>query len=514
MALGVLLMQDLAIVPLMLLVPFLAGEVQGVLPLGLTLLKAAGVVAGVLLAARLLVPALLHRVVRTRSRELFLTLLIVLCLGTAWLTAEVGLSLALGAFLAGLAIKESEYSHQALAEAAPFRDAFATLFFVSVGMLMDLRFAASHLVVVLAAVLLVIVLKALTASLPVLLLGYPLRVGVASGLVLAQVGEFSFVLAHTGLSHGLLQVADYQLFLSVAVSTMLLTPLLVHGGQALGQRLAFAGSIVSWLPRDAVAAQKAEPLSDHVVIVGFGLNGRNLARTLQATQVPYIILELNPATVKQARAAGEPIHYGDCAREEVLESVGITRARVMVLAISEAASVRAAVSRARGMNDRLHIIARTRFVSEVEPLRKLGADEVIPEEFETSIEIFSHVLARYDVPEHVVAGCTKRMRGGMYEMLRRAGPHSAGQLLRAAGVDRAQVHTLVLGEDWPAVGQTLGKLRVRDQTGVLVIAMQRDSDSVLNPGADTVLQAGDVLVVLAEAGQTESLRALLQRPAQ
>jgi CPA2 family monovalent cation:H+ antiporter-2 len=340
------------------------------------------------------------RVVRTRSRELFLTLLLVLCLGTAWLTSLAGLSLALGAFLAGLAVSESEYSHQAMAEAIPFRDAFGSLFFVSIGMLMDVSFVFDNVLLVFLVVVSVVILKALTALVPALFLGYPLQVALKAGFVLAQVGEFAFVLSRAGVDLGLVDAVEYQVFLSASVITMILTPALFTIGGKLADR-------VPQRPARATTGLSAPPehgveLEDHVIIAGYGVNGQNLARALMSAGIRYVIMEMNPETVRVARGRGEPIVFGDCTRAAVLEGVGLSRARMFVVAISDAASSRQAVSLARTVNPSVYILVRTRFVSEMHELRGLGANEVIPEEFETSVEIVARVLHRFDVPRNVI----------------------------------------------------------------------------------------------------------------
>lgn len=502
-ALGVLLFQDLCIVPLMLLTPFLAGQGTGISDLLLTLLKAALVVVGVVLAARWLVPPVLQRVVKTRSRELFLTLILVLCLGTAWLTALAGLSLALGAFLAGLAISESEYSHQALAEAIPFRDAFGSLFFISIGMLMDISFVASQPVLVVSAVVAIVLLKTLAATGPVLLLGYPLHVALPAGLALAQVGEFAFVLSRVGRDLGLIEGDRYQLFLSASVLTMLATPGLLYLGNRLAQRLPQKA------PVNLPERESEAPLQGHVVVAGYGVNGQNLTRALSATQIPYTVLEMNPETVRSARARGEPIHFGDCTKAPVLEGLGIAKARMFVVAISDASSTRQAVSLARSLNPNTYILARTRFVAEVVELRKLGANEVIPEEFETSIEIFARVLHRFDVPRNVVLDLMARVRGDMYEMLREPSAERMSLFTGLSNLEGIDVDRVAIRPGSPADGKTLSQLALRNLTGASVLAIQRAGEISLNPRADFELSEGDVLVLLGGQEQVDAALALL-----
>jgi CPA2 family monovalent cation:H+ antiporter-2 len=503
---GVLLFQDLCIVPLMLLTPLLSGRGAGAGSVLVTLLEALAVVVAVVLFARWLVPPLLANVVRSRSRELFLTFLLVLCLGTAYLTSLAGLSLALGAFLAGLAVSESEYSHQALAEAIPFRDAFGSLFFVSIGMLMDVRFVFGEPLLVLGVLVALILIKTLTAALPALLLGYPVHLSLNAGLALAQVGEFAFVLSRAGLDLGLIDAAENQVFLAASVLSMLLTPFLIHVGRELARRL----------PHEAIArlpasVDESAPLitGDHVVIAGYGVNGQNLARALSSAGIAYAIVEMNPETVRSARARGEPMHYGDCTRVAVLEALGIQRARMYVVAISDAASTRQTTSLARSLNPSVDILVRTRFVAEVEELRRLGANEVIPEEFETSIEIFARVLHRFDVPKNLILDAVARVRGGMYDMLRGANRSPRPLTSKISGLDALEIERFQLRPGSIIIGRTLSELELRRTTGATVLAVKRGAAVHASPSGDFCLQQADTIVVLGEPSAIDKVLALV-----
>jgi monovalent cation:H+ antiporter-2, CPA2 family len=500
-SLGILLFQDLCIVPLMLMTPYLAGQGEGATELLLTLLKAVAVVMGVVIAARKLIPPILVRVVRSRSRELFLTLLLVLCLGTAWLTSLAGLSLALGAFLAGLAISESEYSHQAMAEAIPFRDAFGSMFFISIGMLMDVSFLFSNLPLVLIVVVALVAIKAVTCAIPVLLLGYPLSLALQVGLGLAQVGEFAFVLSRSGLKLGLIDDSEYQVFLSASVLSMILTPFLLYVGNLAKDKLPQTRTASEPVAPDAAseAGHGGHPrLERHVIIAGYGVNGQNLAHALATTGIPYAILEMNPETVRSARARGEPLHYGDCTRLAVLSNLGIERARMFVVAISDATSTRQAVSIARTANPNVYILVRTRFVSEIEELRRLGANEVIPEEFETSVEIFARVLHSFDIPRNVILDFVSKVRGDMYEMLRQPRTGRTSVLPVASALEGIQVESLEVRPGSPGAGKTLLELEVRAKTGASVLAIRRGATAHPNPDPQQQLEPGDVLLVMGD----------------
>ncbi|MEW6374783.1 MAG: cation:proton antiporter, partial [Thermodesulfobacteriota bacterium] len=397
LSMGILIFQDLCVVPFMLLIPILAGNQGSFTGLLWTMVKSATIIFVVIFGARWLVPNILHQIVRTRSRELFVITIILLCLGTALLTSRFGLSLALGAFLAGLVISESEYAYQAISDILPFKDSFNGLFFISVGMLMDFRFLSENLLLVLLAVLFILLLKTFTGFFSVHLLGHPIRVSLQTGLHLAQIGEFSFVLATTGKSAGLITESLYQLFLSASVLTMLLTPFILRASPGISVWMS-SKRLLERLDRMRKRTEKEglpAKREGHVIIVGFGLNGRNLAEVLKETSVPYVVLELNIDTVLEMKKRGEPIFYGDGTRLEILHKLGLATARLLVIVISDPASTRRIVQMARKENPRLYLIVRTRYTAEVEDLLKLGANEVIPEEFETSIEIFAKVLHHY-----------------------------------------------------------------------------------------------------------------------
>src|SRR5437899_3480151 len=413
LATGVLIFQDLCVVPMMLVLPFLAGAADGGAGgLAWALAKAALVVAGVLVLARTVVPRVLSEIVKTRSRELFLIAVILVGTLTALGTAAAGASLALGAFLAGLVISESDYGHQAMAELLPFRDVFISLFFVTVGMLVQVEFLRDHPALALLGVAAIMGGKSVLAAIGPALLGYSGRVALLAGLAVSQIGEFSFVLARQGRGGGLLAEGPFQPFLAVAVLTMLVTPFLLQGGPVLLDGLERLIPLDRLLPgfRPQALTPVGEPLTDHVIVAGYGLNGRNLAAALRSIRAPYLIVEPHAQTVRKARARGEPAFYGDATREEILRGLGAERARMLVVAISDPAATRRMVRVARALNPRIHILARTRYGVDMPELTRLGADVVIPEEFETSIEIFARVLAHYGVPRGDIERLVEEIR--------------------------------------------------------------------------------------------------------
>src|SRR5881396_3208330 len=506
LATGVLIFQDLCVVPMMLALPFLAGRAAGsAAGLVVAFGKAALVVVGVLVAARTVVPRVLAEILKTRSRELFLIAIILVGTLTALGTEAVGASLALGAFLAGLVISESDYAHQAMAELLPFRDIFISLFFVAVGMLVQLDVVLQHPALTFAGVAVLLSGKTLTAAVG------PARLALLAGLAVSQIGEFSFVLAREGRAAGLLPGALYQSFLAVAVFTMILTPFLLQGGPALLDRLDRVIRLDRVLPglRPQEVAPATEPLADHVVIAGLGLNGRNLAAALRAIRVPYLIVELNPQTVRHARAQGEPAFYGDATREEILRALGVDRARLFVVAISDPAATRRMVRVARGLNPTLHIIARTRYVVEIPELARLGANVVIPEEFETSIEIFTRVLAHYEVPQGDIDTLVNRIRASHYQALRVQGPFQLEQLPALSGLPQMSAERVRLPPGAKAVGRSLAATRLRTRTGALVLSIRRGDEDIPTPDPRLPLAAGDELAIVGQPHQLRAARELL-----
>jgi CPA2 family monovalent cation:H+ antiporter-2 len=411
-----------------------------------------------------------------------------MCFAVAWLTSMAGLSLALGAFLAGLLIADSEYSHQALGNVIPFRDLFTSIFFVSIGMLLDPGSIIEHPFVVVGITIAVIAGKLALATAVILLLRYPMRTALLTGFSLAQVGEFSFILSRVGVKQGLLGAEDYQLFLSVAILSMAATPILMAIAPALADRL--AGKFGSTKP----PADSAPTPSDGLLIIGYGLNGRNLVTAAVSASIPYSVIEMNPDTVRREAAAGIHIMFGDATQDAVLAHAGVASARVIVVAISDAAATARITERVRANNPTASVIVRTRFVSEVAHLYKLGADEVIPEEFETAVEIFARVLRRYLLPRHEIERMITELRSDGYEALRGEGVRRTAPL----PIPDLDIGNVAVAEDSPALDSTLRSLELRARFAVSVLAIQRGSDTQPNPDPDTPLLAGDRLFLMGK----------------
>ncbi len=514
---GILIFQDLAVVPMMMLTPILASQSQeGGLSVLFALGKSVVVIALVIAAAWYLVPRLLGHIVRSRSRELFLLTVIVSCLGIAWLTSLGGISLALGAFIAGLVISESEYSHQAMAEVLPFRDSFNSLFFVSIGILMDWRVLIAHPLPVAGLLVTILLVKFFAGAGAVLLAKIPLRSAIMVGIALAQVGEFSFLLAQQGQESGFLRGDPYQVFLAVSVLSMIVTPFLIQWSPHLARRTEAWQRLHHWLPGRTTShvlqtEGKQIRIKDHVIIVGYGLNGRNLARVLGDTEIPYIALDLDGDTVSREAKHGVPVYYGDGTNPNVLRHMKIEEAKVLVVAISDPFVTRRAVQVAKGLNPKLHVIVRTRYLRELEELHQLGADDVVPEEFETSIEIFGLVLRTYKLPQSFVMEKAKQVRREGYALLRRSESPELPHHLRDGTLTDAEVETCRISDDSPVLEKTLADIALPPRTGASVIAWTRAGVTQANPPENTRLMVGDTVVLLGSRAQIQQAMGLLVR---
>ena len=514
--LGVLIFQDIAIVPMMLFLPLLAGSAgeDGGTLLLTTAGKAVGVLLLVFLAVRKIVPHILHHVARTKSSELFLLTIVLICLAITWLTNVAGLSLALGAFLAGLVISESEYSHQALGNILPFRDVFTSFFFVSIGMLLDTGFVLAHAPTVVGLAAGVFGLKTLLATAAVLVLGYPIRTALLSGLALCQVGEFSFILAKAGTVEGLFSGDSYQYFLAASVLTMAATPFILM----LAPRLA---GLAAGLPlparlrtggvEDKKATAQAKKLDNHLIIIGYGVSGRMLSSIAKSAEIPYLIFEMNPDTVRREQAKGEPIFYGEAVNETNLARANIKKARVAVIAISDPVAVRRVIAALRRASPTIHIIVRTRFYGEVDELAKVGADEVIAEEFESSIDLFVRVLTEYVTPREEIEQFVAEMRADGYRMFRTASSEFATVCNLSPMFMDMEMKPFRVDNDSKAAGKTLAELNLGRNYGVTALVLKKGRETVYTPSGEERLHVGETLIVVGLPDKIAGAREVFMR---
>ncbi|NYT20045.1 MAG: potassium transporter KefB [Methanosarcinales archaeon] len=501
LSLAILLYQDVIVVPMILVTPFLAGVGSAgdaaLLPI---IAKGVGLVVLIMVSAKWIVPTVLYQITKTRDPELFFLTIIVVCLSVAWLTSSMGLSLALGAFLAGLIISESEYSHQALSNLIPFRDIFMSFFFISIGMLLDIgHFFENPMLFILVAAG-VLLLKSVVAGLSSYLLGFPMRTAVLGGLALAQVGEFSFVLSRFGLEYAILDQEVYQLFLVVSILTMAVTSSVMSLSPRVADRvvnLPLPSKLKCGFHPGAMmdVLDKKTHLEDHVVIAGFGFNGRTVAKAATVAGIPYLILDTNPETVRKEQLKGELVYYGDSSQKGVLEHADIKNARVLVVCISDPAGTRRTVELSRKLNPNLHIITRTQYLQEMEPLYALGANEVIPEEFETSVEIFVRLMKRYLIPKDEIEKLVSEIRSDGYEMFRTmSGTMNIYDM--EVDIPEMNITNVRVRSSSYVVGKTLGQIGLRKKYGVTILAVRRSSEILANPDADLFLTSGDVVVLM------------------
>jgi K+:H+ antiporter len=505
-SLAILLVQDLCVVFFLVLLPFLtqgAGQFSW-----LAVLNAIGLMGGLSLFVRYLLKPLLRGVLRTSSPELFRLTLLTLVLGTAWITSLAGFSLALGAFLAGLFLAESDYSHQAMADILPFRDTFLALFFVSMGMLVNVRMLAHSWHLVLGFLLLLSLLKIGTASLAALLARCPLRVSLTAGLILFQVGEFSFVLLKQASGLGLVEAQSYQLALSVIALSMVVTPLLVPRAPALAAAIANLMGHKGGKLKDETLERTAN-LEGHVIIVGYGLSGRNVGGILREMQISYLFIELNSESVRNGRRAGEFIVYGDATAPTVLEGLGIKRARALVLAVNDPGALSRAIRAGRELNPEIYILARTRYRAELDYLRELGADEVIPDELEASLQLSNYLLRRFGIAEGRIMQHLARLRRAHYSQLRSPRQGASTEAPALSVLEGAEVEYQAVPNDSPCLGRTLAELAFRNSTGAMVLGVLRRQRTLYNVSSDYQLEKGDTLILLGSDEEIQRARKLL-----
>ncbi|MFB3903983.1 MAG: cation:proton antiporter [Acidobacteriota bacterium] len=495
-ALGISIFQDLCIVPMIVVAPLLAHRAPDQ-PIAWLLVKAFGVVVATVAIARYVFPRVLELIVGTRSKELFVISSVFTFLTIAWVISSFGFSLALGAFLAGLVLSESDYSYQIFADVRPLRDSLNSLFFVSIGMLVNPWQVLANPGLLLAIVLSLMLGKLLITGGSLLAVGLSAQVSFLAAAVLAQVGEFSFILLRVGERVGLISDTWFQRLISATVGSMVLCPILYSGVRKI---------LARWRSLEPSSGESTESfvpgLTDHVIICGFGENGRNLARVLKQNDIPYVVLELNARRVKEARAEGEPIFFGDCSSSSILARAGIRQARVVVLAISDPFSTRQAVKVAHVMNPAAVILTRTKYLAEIEELYRLGSREVIAEEFEASIEIVTRILRVYHLPRAAVAAEIKSIRDTHFGIFLADRPITVPRL-RLSDRMELLVETIQVPERSSFAGRTIAETQLRKRSGATILGIGRGSKTWVNPDPRERILPGDFLVL---SGTKEQLK--------
>ena len=518
LSVGVLLLQDLAIVVLLLLVPILSGQTP-VSAIPMALLRAVLAIGAVAGASRLLLPPLFRLVTSSGRREAFPLAVIVASVGTAWLGSLVGLSMAVGAFLAGLMLAESEFSHQAYAEVRPVRDVLSGLFFISLGMLIDLHSIGAQLPLVLAAAVAIVLVKAAVGTAALVAATVPVRVAATAAIGISQVGEFSFILGRSGLASGLLPTSLWQVMLGASVATMVATPGLLAAAPGVAIRLKgiagrLRGGAAGAAARDAAsmapesAGDDHSELSGHVIILGFGAGGRLVARALRDLGIPYLVMELNGATVQEARAEGERIMYGDATSRESMEAAGLDRALAIVSLLSDPDAMRRMVRLVRVHTPGIQIIVRTRYRLEAERLKAEGANVAVAEELEASLEVLAQLLARLDVAGNVIEPLLEVFRRESVTLrpvrAPSASPEGLPRVLQHLPVATHQIEA----SSW-AVSRSMTEINLRARTGATVLAIHRDGAYITPVAPDERVRALDVLHLVGDESDVLLARRLL-----
>jgi CPA2 family monovalent cation:H+ antiporter-2 len=500
-SLGILIFQDIAVVPMILFIPLLAGAAENLnVDIFVFLLELAVIIFFITAGTKWIIPWVLYHIARLQSRELFILSVIAICLSITWLTTVIGISPALGAFLAGLMISNTEHSHQALGSILPFRDVFISFFFISIGMLFNINFFFQYFFVIFLIVAGVLILKSLIASIVTAILGFSFRIIVLVGLILSQIGEFSFILAATGIQYNLLSESSYQIFISLSVITMAVTPFILNSSPFIVRNL-LKLPVPEKLKTGSYPMRISEKLKleDHVVIVGYGVNGRNVARATKTADIPYLVVEMNPEIVKKEKEEGESIYYGDATHETVLRHANIENARVLVVAISDPFATQKITGSARRLNEGVYIIVRTRYIQNMDELYNLGADEVIPEEFETSVEIFSRVLTKYLVPSEEINEFTSRIRLDHYEMFRDLAINGTSICNLKRCPSNVEISLFQVQKDSAVEGKSILETGLESGYDVNVLAIFKNSNKneiLPNPDKNTIFYVDDTAVLL------------------
>ncbi|MEX2478696.1 MAG: cation:proton antiporter [Gracilimonas sp.] len=504
LSLAVLIFQDFAIIAMVLLVPILSGQSDSIQDVFIVLGKALLLITIVVVLARKIVPWILEKVAQTRRQELFLLTVMAICFGTAALTNLAEVSLALGAFLAGLVVSESHYSDHALSEILPLKTIFNAVFFVSVGMLLDLQFVIENPFLLLGIAAGVLLLKFILSSISLLVLGYPIRIAAAAGIVLAQIGEFSFVLERAGRPAGLTPGGfgemGSQVFIATSVLLMLLTPLFLKISPKVGELLAKTPlRKIGENRKETASDEEPTDLEDHVILVGYGPAGRNLAKVFKDTGIPFIVVELNPNSVAEMREKGINAIYGDGSKTHILEHAGVYKAKLCVVVINEPRITPRIIKLANYLNPTIEVIARTRYLTEAEVLKKAGADQVVPAEMETTVRLFSNVLRSYLIPEEEISQHIGELRKEDYQVMR--GSIQEAHLMVLKGLDEEGLHTraVAVKEGSYAAGKSLGELMLRNKYQITILTVNRGGNNIGNPAGEFTLKAGDRLVMVGMA---------------
>ena len=504
---GILIFQDIILIPLLLFTPMLNGETSNIgselLLLGI---KTLGIVLMVYLGNRWVMPRILHLIALTKNQELFLMSILLICLAVALLTSALGMSLAFGAFLGGLMISRSEYSQDAFSHLIPFKDTFTSFFFVSIGMLLDLSFVGENLFLILGTVILVITIKTFVAGSTAFVLGHTFRGTIVVGLALAQIGEFSFILAKTGQQYQILTDYYYQLFLAVTIFTMAISPFLIMIAKPVSN-LFMKLPLPPFMVNGLFPLQEIEvpEMQNHIVLIGKDSRSLNLSRMASQMKLPYVSIVFDPAAVRARQQKGEMVVYGDAMNEPILRKAHTETAEIVVISIGDAITAIGIIEKVRQINEHAHIIARSKHVSDIEDLYQMGANQVIPEEFETAIDLFERTLKQLLIPKGEIEEAISRIRDDNYGIFREKKENDTFTLTDE--IPNLEVVALKAGNYSLFTGNSLKDIHLRKNFGLNVVAVKRTSGIIENPGSGFVFEKDDLIYLM---GKPERIAILTQ----
>ena len=514
---GTLIFQDLCVVPMVLIVPLLgpgAAADSIAWSTGVALGKAGLVVVGTVAVSRFVVPRVLDWVDASRSREVFLLAILGLCIGTAWLTSLAGLSLALGAFLGGMVVADTEYGHRAMGDILPLRDAFVSVFFVSLGMLFDARVVLEQPLLVFGLLGGFLLVKGLLATLAAMAMRFPSRVAWLAGVGLAQFGEFGFVLTQLAQKHRVIDADAVQPLLAAGIISMFLTPLLVRVAPHItaGERLLAPLERLIGVRAIDETDEVTAALTDHVVIVGYGLAGRLCANALTESGVPYLVLELNADSVRRGKEQGLPIYYGDATSEEALRHAHLDSARLLVLLMNDAQAAERVVDTARRVAPKLRILARTRYLNQRDRLISLGAHRVVSEEVEGAVEMLHRMLRSVEVPRNVIEDRIRTARSGSLESDRKQTVPRL-RLGEVRDLEHLKIESALVLPECTGRGRSAKELEIRSRTGALMVGLRRGTQLLEKPDPTVPFESGDVVYFVGTSDAVTAALRFFESPA-
>ena len=418
--LGILIFQDIAVIVVILITPLLGGQSIELHTFPALLIKIIGIAILIFIGAKWFIPLALKDAAKTKNRDLFMLLTLFICMGTTFATSLIGIGPELGAFLAGLLISNTEYSHQTLGYIQPFQDVFMSLFFISIGLMVNLHLFLYNIGIILALTAIILVIKFTATLLTGKALNLPNKISISIAILLSQIGEFSFVLAREGMSYGLMTKEFFSIFLGVSILTMSVSPFLQKFTPQITKLLSRTSYFqedkeLKTLPEELTEAQ---PIKDHVILVGMGRVGKQMTKACNQFHVPILAVDMNPIIVEQQQNLGVPIIYGNASNENVLKQLRVTSAQCIVISASTYEGTLKTIDAARRLNPDIHIIVRTKYLKNIEEVIEAGADEVIPKEFETSILMFTRIMDYYNKDMDEIAEAVNDLRSDNYDAFR------------------------------------------------------------------------------------------------